>query len=99
MSELRLEDKVKIFIVNRLNLDIDPQDIEDTQPLFGEDAGSLGLDSIDGLELAAGIQNEFGFIIESDIDPAQFLTIEKITDFIRKNASDFLDEFDDYELD
>jgi len=93
----QLENRVKRFIVNRLNLDIDPEDIGDNQPLFGEANDSLGLDSVDGLELAVGVQAEFGFIIEQDIDPAQFLTVAQIARFIRNNASDLMSEFDDYE--
>lgn len=96
MSDQRLEDKIKEFIVDRLNMELDPETIGDNQPLFGESSDSVGLDSIDGLELAAGIQNEFGFIIESDIDPAQFLTVSRIAQFIRNNANDLLDEFEDY---
>lgn len=92
----RLEDRIKRFVVNRLNLDMNPEDIGDDQPLFGESSSSLGLDSVDGLELAVGVQSEFGFIIEQDIDPAQFITINRIAGFIRDNATDLLEEFDDY---
>lgn len=97
-KEKRLEDKIKEFIVARLNLPIDPTDIGDNQPLFGERSGSLNLDSIDGLELATGVKAEFGVIIEEDIDPAMFTTVRAIADFIRTEMSDMLEEYQDYEV-
>lgn len=52
-----LEQQIKEQLVEVLELDIAPETIEDDQPLFGEDG--LGLDSVDGLEVAAMLQLEF----------------------------------------
>lgn len=52
-----LEDRIRRCLVARLRLKIDPASIGPNQPLFG---GGLGLDSIDALELAVGLEKEFG---------------------------------------
>jgi acyl carrier protein len=97
-KEKRLEDKIKEFIVARLNLPTNPADIGDEQRLFGEYEGALGLDSIDALELATGVKAEFGVIIEEDIDPAMFTTVKAIADFIRTEMADLIEEYADYEV-
>lgn len=52
------------LIVTALNLEGTlPEDIEPEAPLFG---GSLGLDSIDALELALAISRRYGFELRSD---------------------------------
>ena len=53
-----IEERLKHLIVESLMLeDVNPQDIETEAPLFVE---GLGLDSIDALELALAINQEFG---------------------------------------
>ena len=53
-----LENRVKSLIVESLALeDVTPADIETDAPLFVE---GLGLDSIDALELALALHEEFG---------------------------------------
>lgn len=55
---------IKQLIIDALGLeDIDAQDIDDQQPLFGE---GLGLDSVDALELGLALQKRFGIKIDAD---------------------------------
>jgi len=55
---------VKSLIVEALMLeDVQPGEIDDDAPLFGE---GLGLDSIDALELAIAIDKRFGVKIEAE---------------------------------
>lgn len=57
------------LLVQALNLEgIDPAGIAPEAPLFGQTAGSLGLDSIDALELALAIGQKFGVELKSDDD-------------------------------
>jgi len=50
---------LKELIIQDLNLEgKSPADIVDGAPLFGE--GGLGLDSLDALQLAQGIEERFG---------------------------------------
>ena len=80
-----LEAQIKSFIVTRLSLDISPDDIADDQVLFGESKGSLGLDSVDALELVVGIRSDFGIVVDEDVDPSALMTVRAIGDFIRTN--------------
>lgn len=53
---------VRLLIVSELELkNTKPEDIDPDAPLFGE--GGLGLDSLDALQLAVGIEERFGVTI------------------------------------
>ncbi len=62
-DENSLEREVAALIVQTLNLEVEPGEIEPSAPLFGE---GLGLDSIDALELALAISKNYGFQLRSD---------------------------------
>ncbi len=59
----QFETEVAQLIVTTLNLKIDSATINPTEPLFGE---GLGLDSIDALELALVIHQNYGYKLRSD---------------------------------
>lgn len=63
LSPLELE--VAQLIVQTLNLNVPPSEIDPTGALFGQ---GLGLDSIDALELALAISQRYGYQIRSE-DP------------------------------
>ena len=54
---------VAALIVEALNLDVTPEDIQPDDPLYGE---GLGLDSIDMLEISLVISKQYGFQLKSD---------------------------------
>jgi len=54
---------VAALIVEALNLETAPAEIDPDAPLFGE---GLGLDSIDVLEIALVISKRYGFQLRSD---------------------------------
>jgi len=63
------ETALATLLVQALNLqDVQPAQISPTAPLFGFDHGSLGLDSIDALEIALAIQKQYGVELRSE-DP------------------------------
>lgn len=80
-----LELQVKTFIIERLQLELTPAEIRDDQVLFGNTEGSLGLDSVDALELVVGIRMNYGIVVQEDLDPRQFMTVAAISNFIRSN--------------
>ncbi|MBW8366222.1 MAG: acyl carrier protein [Rhizobium sp.] len=55
--------EVAALIVESLNLEMAPEEIDPDAPLFGE---GLGLDSIDVLEIALVISKHYGFQLRSD---------------------------------
>lgn len=81
-----LEHEVAELIIDTLNLDIAPEEIEPEQPLFRE---GLGLDSIDALELAMGVSKKYGFQLRSDDSENAriFASLSALSAHIEKNRS------------
>ena len=65
-TELKAE--VKRLMVENLMLQYGPEQIADDQPLFGP--GSLGLDSVDALQLVVALDKNYGLKI-SDPEAAR----------------------------
>lgn len=63
LPQTHLEHEVAALIVDAVNLDCTPEEIDPEEQLFGE---GLGLDSIDLLEVALAISQRFGFKLRSD---------------------------------
>ncbi|TDN89430.1 acyl carrier protein [Salegentibacter sp. 24] len=84
MKNLRTE--LKESIIKELNLeDMEPEDISNEEPLFGD---GLGLDSIDALELIVLLEKDYGIKLT---DPAQskeiFVSIEQMASYIEENRT------------
>jgi acyl carrier protein len=60
-DEIVLRQRIKKMMVENLMLQISAEEIKDDQPLFGP--GSLGLDSVDALQLVVGLDKTFGLKI------------------------------------
>jgi acyl carrier protein len=73
------------LIVQSLNLeDVTATEIHPEEPLFGE---GLGLDSIDALELALAISQEYGVQLKTEDEnvEAVFSTLRSLNEFIVNN--------------
>jgi len=70
------------LIVKTLNLDVPAGDIDPQAPLYGE---GLGLDSIDMLEIALAVSQQFGVKLRADDkNNAQiFSSLRSLSDFIQ----------------
>lgn len=83
MEDMVLELKKKMIEVLNLE-DMQPDDIDNDAPLFGE---GLGLDSIDALELIVMMERSYGIKIK---DPAEgkeiFKSVNTMADYIRKHG-------------
>ncbi|MFC2102301.1 phosphopantetheine-binding protein [Bacteroidota bacterium] len=56
-DELKME--IKKLIMSTLNItDVDPNDVDDNEPLFGG-TNALTLDSVDGIEIIMALQREY----------------------------------------
>lgn len=80
MDELKQE--IKETIISSLQLeDVTPQDIVDSEPLFGD---GLGLDSIDALELGVALKKKFGvkFSAENSENRSHFASVDALAAFI-----------------
>ena len=84
MEELVLELKKQIIEVLNLE-DVQPEDIDNDAPLFGE---GLGLDSIDALELIVMMEKNYGIKIK---DPSAgkdiFKSINTMAEFVKANRT------------
>ena len=75
-----LRSEIKQAIVRSLRLPMQPEEIGDSTPLFGE---GLGLDSIDVLELVLELERSFGVTITDEQTGAQVLrSVDAIAEYI-----------------
>jgi acyl carrier protein len=76
--------KLKELLVTRLKLKVGVDEINGDTRLFGSD--SLGLDSIDILELIIAIKKEFGVdIIDREASEEIFTSVSSIAQYIEEN--------------
>ena len=75
------------LLVQSLNLDgVDPAALAPEAPLFGQSAGSLGLDSIDALEIALAISQKYGVELKSDDEATKksFASLRALSAFVQQ---------------
>ncbi len=77
--------ELKEVLIKYLNLeDIEANEIDDNDPLFGDDG--LGLDSVDSIELVLAIEKEYGVkITDSTKYDTIFATISSLLTYINDN--------------
>ena len=85
MEDTALKSELKTHIIQYLNLKIEPEEIKDDQPLFGE---GLGLDSIDSIELIVLLDRNYGIKIEDPKEGRKILVdVNTMVDYIQKNRT------------
>ena len=88
MSDLsQLEHELKELIITTLALeDCTTEDIESSEPLFGD---GLGLDSVDALELGVALQMKYGTVIREDDEETRehFASVTSLASFVAKNRT------------
>lgn len=76
--------ELKEVLIKYLNLeDITSDEIEDKDPLFGDEG--LGLDSVDSIELVLAVEKEYGVKIN---DSTQYETIFASVENLLKHIND-----------
>lgn len=77
--------ELKEVLIKYLNLeDIEANEIDDNDPLFGDEG--LGLDSVDSIELVLAIEKEYGVkISDSTQYDTIFATISSLLTYINEN--------------
>lgn len=78
-------DFLRRMIIDSLKLeDLDPAEIQEDEPLFGE---GLGLDSLDALELVVAIEKHFGVVIENeDQGKEAFVSLSALARYIQREV-------------
>jgi acyl carrier protein len=76
--------RIKAMMVENLMLQVTAEEIGDDQPLFGP--GSLGLDSVDALQLVVALDKHFGLKIPDPAAAKEVLrSVDTIVAAIEKN--------------
>ena len=86
-SDRNLEHELKRLIVDALMLeDIGPADIDSEAPLFNE---GLGLDSIDSLDLAMALEDQYGVRTQDDSSENRrhFASVKALAAFVAANRT------------
>lgn len=80
-ENLSLQREVAALIVDALNLDVAPEDINPDDPLYGD---GLGLDSIDILEVALLVSKRYGLQLRANNEDNHrvFQSLRSLTDHI-----------------
>lgn len=81
-----LKEKIKSLMVENLMLQVSAAEIGDDQLLFGP--GSLGLDSVDALQLVVALDKNFGLKIADPAAAREILrSVNTIADAVQKKQS------------
>lgn len=83
---MTIKEQLKKILVEELNLeDINPEDIEDDAPLFGE---GLGLDSLDAVEIVVLLEKHFGVEVKNlDEGREAFRSISTLAQYVEERIS------------
>jgi acyl carrier protein len=83
---IALKEKIKSLMVENLMLQVTAAEIGDDQLLFGP--GSLGLDSVDALQLVVALDKNFGLKIPDPGAAKEILqSVNTIADAVQKNKA------------
>ena len=79
-----LKPQIKQMLVENLMLQVTAEEIGNDQPLFGP--GSLGLDSVDALQLVVALEKNYGVkISDPQVARKTLQTVNNIADAIRQS--------------
>jgi len=75
-------ERIKNVLIDRLELNLEPDEIAEDAPLFGM---GLGLDSIDALVLIVGIEDEFNITVDTSSHNI-YRSVNTLTEFLIANV-------------
>ncbi len=81
-----IKQDIRRLMVENLMLQISAEEIGDDQPLFGP--GSVGLDSVDALQLVVALDKTYGLkIADSEVARKILQSVNTITDAVVKHQA------------
>jgi acyl carrier protein len=85
-NTIEIKQNVRKLMVENLMLQISPEEIGDDQPLFGP--GSVGLDSVDALQLVVALDKTYGLKIADPEAAKKILqNVNSIADAVIKHQA------------
>ncbi|HEX4152402.1 MAG TPA: phosphopantetheine-binding protein [Steroidobacteraceae bacterium] len=90
-ADIDLQRELAALVVQALNLEIAPEDIDPEAPLYGE---GLGLDSIDILEVALIVSKRYGVQLRADSQENHkiFRSLRHLAGYIAARKEDHKEE-------
>ena len=86
MDNIALKQDIRKLMVENLMLQVSPEEIGDDQPLFGP--GSVGLDSVDALQLVVALDKTYGLKIADPEAAKKILqNVNSIAEAVAKHQS------------
>lgn len=85
-EQTEFEREMAQLLVSALELeDVDAAEIRPMAPLFGHEPDSLGLDSIDALEIALAVKQQFGVELRADDEQNSriFASLRALTNYVQ----------------
>ena len=78
---MSIEYRVKQVIIRTLSLEVDAEEIDDEDALFG---GGLGLNSMATIEIIVGLEEEFDIEVpDEDLRVELFDSVQTMADYVR----------------
>lgn len=79
--------KIKGDMIKALHLDeVNPEDLDDDAPLFGEDG--LGLDSIDALEIIVMLEKNYSIRLKNVAEGKEiFKSVRSIAEYVKEHKA------------
>ncbi|MXX15140.1 MAG: acyl carrier protein [Gemmatimonadetes bacterium] len=78
---MSIEHRVKQVIIRTLSLEVEAEEIDDEDALFG---GGLGINSMATIEIIVGMEEEFGIEVpDEDLRVELFDSVQTMADYVR----------------
>lgn len=78
---MSIEHRVKQVIIRTLSLEVEAEEIDDEDALFG---GGIGLNSMATIEIIVGLEEEFGIEVpDEDLRVELFDSVQTMADYVR----------------
>ncbi len=78
---MSIEHRVKQVIIRTLSLEVEADEIDDEDELFG---GGLGINSMATIEIIVGLEEEFGIEVpDEDLRVELFDSVQTMADYVR----------------
>ena len=85
MSNEEIISRLRILLYNKLKIDTEGENLDETTPLMEY---GVGVDSVSTMEFIVALENEFDVEIdEAEINPAIFSTMNSVADYIARKLN------------